>query len=82
MLSDHPSYQGACLIRPGHSKGQLKGGIYQVTDECCFQHGKGYPPHLDNMIFELFETQCEEDIVECLAKGGVRPEDVSTVVLR
>lgn len=34
------------------------------------------------MIFELFETQCEEDIVECLAKGGVRPEDVSTVVLR
>lgn len=37
---------------------------------------------MHSTIFEYFDTKCEEDVLDGLAKGGVKPEEIKNVIIR
>ncbi|KAI0093151.1 beta-lactamase-like protein [Irpex rosettiformis] len=45
------------------------------------KHCEGYPPVLHNRMHDVFQAVCEDDVADQLRKGGVRPDDIGSIIL-
>lgn len=56
-------------------------GLSMLLSSVGYQHGKGYPPGIQKRIAPLW-IKCRQDLVEILEAGGVKSEDIGTVIYR
>ncbi|KAI0344766.1 Metallo-hydrolase/oxidoreductase [Trametopsis cervina] len=45
------------------------------------KNGEGYPPALQSRVHDLFKAECPHDVADQLRAGGVKPEEIDTLIL-